>query len=107
MVVIAFGIEGDCLLLVNPLGPVQLYKVMLSEPPVSCMVSPTQTGELPEAVAVGSGLTVILMPGLEHEQPKEFKMFMPIVTGLVEPAFQVIELLSEPPVMVPLVIVQL
>ncbi len=94
-------------MLVNPLGPVQLYEVMLSVPPVSCIVSPTQTGELPEAVAVGNGLTVILMPGLEQEQPKEFKMFIPIVMGLVEPAFQVIELLSEPPIIVPLVIVQL
>ena len=64
----ALGIDGDRWDKVKLLGPVQIYEVILSEPPVSCMVLPMQTGELLEAVAVGLALTTTVVVSLS-EQP--------------------------------------
>ena len=59
---------GSCKLLVKLLGPVQLKVVMPPGPPYSSMVSPSQTGELEEAVAVGLVFTVtdVLTGSLVH-----------------------------------------
>jgi hypothetical protein len=100
MAAVAFGIDGDRLVLEKPLGPIQLYEVILSEPPVSCMVAPIQTGELLDAIAVGSGFTVTSWL-LVQEQLLASVMVMPMVAVPAAPALQLMELVPWPELMVP------